>query len=50
MAKGKGVPLNDFRRAFVEHWRKNNPDHKPSGILTYEGNHFYDTGHRFVAE
>lgn len=50
VAKAKGVPLNDLRRAFVEHWKKNNPDNKPSGILTYDGNHFNDAGHRFVAE
>jgi len=50
VAKAKGVPLNDLRRAFVEHWKKYNPDNKPSGILTYDGNHFNDAGHRFVAE
>src|SRR5437764_17764 len=48
--KEKGVPLNDLRKAFVEYWKKNNPDNKPSGILTYDGNHFNDAGHRFVAE
>ena len=50
VAKAKGVPLNDLRKAFVDYWKKNNPDNKPSGILTYDGNHFNDTGHRFVAE
>src|SRR5262245_61608878 len=50
VARAKGVPLNDLRRAFVEHWKKNNPDNRPSGILTYDGNHFNDAGHRFVAE
>jgi lysophospholipase L1-like esterase len=50
VARAKGVPLNDLRKAFVEHWKKNNPDNKPSGILTYDGNHFNDAGHRFVAE
>jgi lysophospholipase L1-like esterase len=50
VAKGKGVPLNDLRKAFVDHWKKNNPDNKPSGILTYDGNHFNDAGHQFVAE
>jgi len=44
------VPLNDLRRAFVEHWKKNNPANAGSGILTYDGNHFNDAGHRFVAE
>lgn len=50
VAKAKNVPLNDLRKAFVAHWKKNNPDNKPSGILTYDGNHFNDAGHRFVAE
>ena len=50
VAKAKNVPLNDLRKAFVEHWKKNNPDNKPSGILTYDGNHFNDAGHKFVAE
>jgi lysophospholipase L1-like esterase len=50
VARAKGVPLNDLRKAFVEYWKKNNPDNRPSGILTYDGNHFNDAGHRFVAE
>jgi lysophospholipase L1-like esterase len=50
VAKEQGVPLNDLRKAFVEHWKKNNADNKPSGILTYDGNHFNDAGHKFVAE
>ncbi len=29
---------------------ENNPDNKASGILTYDGNHFNDAGHVFVAE
>ena len=50
VAKAKKVPLNDLRKAFVEHWKKNNPDNKPSGILTYDGNHFNQAGMEFVAE
>jgi lysophospholipase L1-like esterase len=50
VAKAKNVPLNDLRKAFVAHWKKNNPDNKGSGILTYDGNHFNDAGHLFVAE
>ncbi len=50
VARARNVPLNDLRKAFVAYWKKNNPDNKPSGILTYDGNHFNDTGHRFVAE
>jgi lysophospholipase L1-like esterase len=50
VAKAKDLPLNDLRKAFVEHWKKNNPDNKGSGILTYDGNHFNDAGNKFVAE
>jgi len=50
VAETKKAPLNDLRKAFVEHWKKHNLDNKPSGILTYDGNHFNDAGHRFVAE
>lgn len=50
VAKEKNVPLNDMRKAFVDYWKKNNPDNKASGILTYDGNHFNDAGHKFVAE
>jgi lysophospholipase L1-like esterase len=50
VAKAKNVPLNDLRKAFVAYWKKHNPDNKPNGILTYDGNHFNDAGHRFVAE
>jgi lysophospholipase L1-like esterase len=50
VAREKQVPLNDLRKAFVEHWKRNNPDNKSSGILTYDGNHFNQNGHNFVAE
>jgi lysophospholipase L1-like esterase len=49
VAKAKNVPLNDLRKAFVAYWKKNNPDNKPSGILTYDGNHFNQQGMDFVA-
>jgi lysophospholipase L1-like esterase len=50
VAKEKNVPLIDLRKAFVAYWKKNNPDNKPSGVLTYDGNHFNQRGHEFVAE
>src|SRR5688572_27430357 len=50
VAREQQVPLNDLRRAFVDYWKKHNPENKPSGLLTYDGNHFNDAGHRFVAE
>lgn len=50
VAKEKKVPLNDLRKAFVAYWKKNNPDNMDKGFLTYDGNHFNDTGHQFVAE
>ncbi len=50
IAKSKDVPLNDLRKAFVGYWKEHNAENKPSGILTYDGNHFNQTGHDFVAE
>ena len=50
VAEAKKVPLIDLRKAFVAYWKKNNPDNKPSGILTYDGNHWIQQGHDFVAE
>lgn len=50
VARAKNVPVNDLRKAFVAYWKKNNPENKPSGILTYDGNHFNQAGHQFVAE
>lgn len=48
--KAKKVPHNDLRKAFVAYWKANNPDNKGSGILTYDGNHWNQTGMRFVAD
>ena len=50
VAAAKKVPLNDLRKAFVGYWKKNNADNKPTGILTYDGNHFNQNGMDFVAE
>ena len=50
VAQAKKVPVNDLRKAFVAHWKANNPENKTSGILTYDGNHFNDAGHAFVAQ
>jgi isoamyl acetate esterase len=50
IAQAKNVPLNDLRKAFVAHWKEHNPDNKPNGVLTYDGNHFNQRGHDFVAE
>ena len=50
VAQAKKVPLNDLRRAFVAYWKEHNSDNRPSGILTYDGNHFNQKGHEFVAE
>jgi isoamyl acetate esterase len=50
VARAKKVPLNDLRKAFVAHWKQTNLENRPSGVLTYDGNHFNDAGHQFVAE
>jgi lysophospholipase L1-like esterase len=47
--KAKKVPYNDLRKAFVDYWKKSNPDNTGSGILTYDGNHWNDRGMQFVA-
>jgi lysophospholipase L1-like esterase len=49
VARAKKVPLNDLRKAFVVYWKENNPGNQPNGILTYDGNHFNQKGHDFVA-
>jgi len=50
VVKDKKVPMNDLRKAFVEYWKTNNKDNKGSGLLTYDGNHWNQKGHDFVAE
>jgi lysophospholipase L1-like esterase len=50
IAREKKLPLTDLRKAFVAYWDRNNPDRKPRGVLTYDGNHWNETGHKFVAE
>ena len=50
IAKEKKLPLVDLRQAFLDYWKKNNPENKPRGILTYDGNHWTETGHQFVAD
>ena len=48
--KAKNLPHNDLRKAFVDYWKKNNPENKKEGILTYDGNHWNQVGMQFVAE
>lgn len=50
ITKEKKIPLNDLRKAFIDYWKKNNPENKPRGFLTYDGNHWTEEGHKFVAE
>lgn len=50
LAKEQKLPLNDLRKAFIDYWKKHNPDNKRSGFLTYDGNHWTETGHQYVAE
>ena len=45
----KKIPLNDLRLAFVTYWKEHNRENKPHGLLTYDGNHFNQRGHEFVA-
>ncbi len=50
VAKESDVPLNDLRAAFIGYWKEHNPNNEADGILTYDGNHFNQRGHDFVAE
>jgi lysophospholipase L1-like esterase len=50
IAKEKKLPLNDLRKAFIDYWKKHNPDNKARGVLTYDGNHWTEEGHKYVAE
>ncbi len=50
IAREKHLPLNDLRKAFIAYWKKHNPENQQRGFLTYDGNHWTETGHRYVAE
>lgn len=50
IAREKKLALVDLRKAFRDYWQKNNPENKPKGFLTYDGNHWNETGHAYVAE
>jgi lysophospholipase L1-like esterase len=50
IAKEKKLPLVDLRAAFIDYWKKYNPGNKSKDILTYDGNHWNETGHKFVAD
>jgi lysophospholipase L1-like esterase len=50
IAREKKLPLVDLRAAFLDYWKKNNPENKPRGFLTYDGNHWTEAGHQYVAE
>jgi len=50
LAREKQLPLVDLRQAFIDYWKINNPENKPKGFLTYDGNHWTETGHRYVAD
>ena len=50
IAREKQLPLVDLRKAFIDYWKTHNPENKPKGFLTYDGNHWTETGHKFVAE
>jgi lysophospholipase L1-like esterase len=50
IATEKQLPLVDLRRAFIDYWKTNNPENKTKGFLTYDGNHWTETGHKYVSE
>ena len=50
IARERKVPLNDLRKAFIAYWKEHNPENKKTGFLTYDGNHWTEAGHKYVAE
>ena len=50
IAREKQLPLVDLRQAFIDYWKKHNPENLSKGFLTYDGNHWTETGHQYVAE
>jgi lysophospholipase L1-like esterase len=50
IAKEKNLPLVDLRKAFRDYWKQYNPENKPKGFLTYDGNHWTEAGHKYVME
>jgi len=50
IAREKQLPLVDLRKAFIDYWKTNNPENKPKGFLTYDGNHWTESGHKYVAQ
>jgi len=50
IAKERDLPLVDLRQAFREYWKTHNPENKPRGFLTYDGNHWTEAGHKYVAD
>jgi len=50
VARERKLPLVDLRKAFIDYWMKHNPENKPKGFLTYDGNHWTEAGHKYVAE
>ena len=50
IAREKQLPLVDLRKAFIDYWKEHNRENKPKGFLTYDGNHWTEAGHKYVAE
>ena len=42
--------LIDLRKIFMSYISENNPNNKPSGILTYDGVHLNDQGNKLIAD
>ena len=50
LAREKQLVLVDLRQAFLDYWKIHNPENKSKGFLTYDGNHWTEAGHRYVAD
>ena len=42
--------LIDLRKIFMSYISENNPNNKPSGVLTYDGVHLNDQGNKLIAD
>lgn len=49
VAAANQVVLCDLRKAFIEHLKRNNPENKPRGVLTYDGIHMSPKGNELLA-
>jgi lysophospholipase L1-like esterase len=50
VAKSRDCPLIELRRAFLAYLETNNPEQRDAGVLTTDGAHLGERGHRLFAD